>query len=178
MSFIDPTTGLRLPNDGDENAVDLISAFLVALAARVYGGGPQARAYHSTNQSIANNTLTALALDSERWDTDTIHSNVTNNSRLTCKTAGLYQIAFCISFASGAGTFRQAQIRLNGATFITSSLVAVVGGGVPTHFNGGTQYELAVNDYVELVVLQDSGGALNVLNGANFTPEFMMAHIG
>ena len=51
-----------------------------------------ARAHHSSNQSITNNTFTVLSLNSERWDTDSIHDNSTNNSRLTCNTAGKYII--------------------------------------------------------------------------------------
>ena len=34
---------------------------------------PGARVYHNANQSISNTTVTALAFNSERWDTDTIH---------------------------------------------------------------------------------------------------------
>ena len=41
-----------------------------------------------------------------------------------------------------------------------------------------TLYELAVNDYVELVVYQSSGGALNVVSSGNHSPEFMMVYQG
>jgi hypothetical protein len=34
-----------------------------------------------------------------------------------------------------------------------------------------------VNDYVEAMVWQNSGGALNVNQFGNHTPEFMMARI-
>jgi hypothetical protein len=40
-----------------------------------------------------------------------------------------------------------------------------------------TRYPLVVNDYVEAVVRQTSGGALNVLALGNQSPEFMMARV-
>src|SRR5262245_40483526 len=63
---------------------------------------PAARAYHSANQSINSGTNTTLNFDSERFDSDTIHDNVTNNSRLTCKTAGKYLICCNVRWASNA----------------------------------------------------------------------------
>lgn len=136
---------------------------------------PAARAFNSANISIATATTTAITLDSERFDTDTIHDTVTNNSRLTCKTAGKYQITGNVSWAASAGgTFRAVQIRLNGATTIAAALNS------PSASNSSdmavtTLYDLAVNDYVELMVRQDSGGALNVVASGNFSPEFMMS---
>ena len=41
-----------------------------------------------------------------------------------------------------------------------------------------TEYSLAVNDYVELVVYQSSGGALDVNAAANYSPEFGMTFQG
>ena len=37
-----------------------------------------------------------------------------------------------------------------------------------------TIYELAVDDYVELLVRQNSGGALNISTKSNQSPEFSM----
>lgn len=137
-----------------------------------------ARAYHNANQSITSATLTVLALNSERYDTDTIHDTATNNSRLTCKTAGVYAISGNVSFAANATGLRELDILLNGATMIASKTVGNVGGTVATIVDVGCDYLLAVNDYVELRVYQDSGGALNVLSTGNYTPEFSMHFTG
>src|SRR4029077_20051578 len=78
---------------------------------------PAARVFHSANQSITTATETTLAFDSERFDTDTIHDTVTNNSRLTCKHAGVYVIGAHVQFDSGAaGGARYVSIMLNGTT--------------------------------------------------------------
>jgi hypothetical protein len=179
MSFPDPITGLYLPNDGDDNTVTLLTAYLLELAGGLYSP-PAARVYHNASQSVANITLTALALNSERFDTDTMHDTATNNSRLTCKTAGLYEIKGCAAFATSAvGNVRALQIRLNGVTDLGVQYGHPIGGGaLSSIITVSTLYELAVNDYVQLMAYQDSGGALNVLSGANYSPEFMCVKVG
>lgn len=145
------------------------------------GGGytQGARAYHSVNQSIADNTDTALALNSERYDTDAIHDNVTNNSRLTCKTAGKYIIVGNVAFDLNNTGIRLLRIRLNGVTNIGSQLTrGSAGTGSDDNMNVSTIYDLAVNDYVQLFFFQNSGVALNVNANASVSPEFMMQRIG
>ena len=41
-----------------------------------------------------------------------------------------------------------------------------------------TIYELAVNDYVQMGVYQDSGGNLNLNAVGVYSPAFMMEYIG
>jgi len=137
-----------------------------------------ARVYHNANQSISNTTVTALAFNSERWDTDTIHDTATNNSRLTCKTAGKYLIVGQVRFASNATGVRQVDIRLAGSTTIGSGAMNAAGGGNVTIMTVATVADLAVNDWVDLAVYQDSGGALNVLSSGDSSPEFLMVRVG
>src|SRR5262245_8790974 len=150
-------------------ALDTLDAFL--------GNGPTARVYHNTTQSISDSTVTAVSLNSERFDTDTIHDNSTNNSRLTCKTAGKYLIIANVGFASNATGYRSVAIRLNGSTYIASTQVTAINGAT-TRLAPSTLYALAVNDYVEAIVFQTSGGALNTEQSGNITPEFMMKWTG
>src|SRR4051812_49348432 len=63
---------------------------------------PACRARKTTAQSLNTATLTTVLFDAERFDTDAIHDNVTNTSRLTCQTAGIYVITADLSFASNA----------------------------------------------------------------------------
>lgn len=146
----------------------------------VYDGAPShpsARVYHSVSQSIPNATVTVLAFNSERFDTDGIHDTVTNNSRLTCKTAGKYLIIGNIHFAANATGARAIHIRLNGATFIANDGRASASATDVNVLTISTLYQLNAGDYVELTVWQNSGGALNVLSSANFSPEFMMVKV-
>lgn len=138
-----------------------------------------ARVTHSTAQTISTGTgVTTLAFNTERWDTDTIHDTVTNNSRLTCKTAGKYLIGCHVTFASNATGSRAAFLMLNGTTYIAITRENTdTGSGFTTCIECTTVYDLAVNDYVECQVQQSSGGNLDVLSAGNFTPEFYMQRL-
>ena len=135
-----------------------------------------ARVYHSVAQTTSNATRLALAFDSERFDTDSIHDTSTNNSRLTCQTAGVYVITGTISYAANATGIRNIEIRLNGSTFIALSHIDAVSSG-NMNMTTATIYQLAVDDYVELTVRQTSGGALDVEAAGNRSAEFSMAKI-
>jgi hypothetical protein len=176
-----PILGLTKLEVGQASKEVTINGDLDILDSAVSGnasGAIWARVYHNANQSITNTTATALAFNSERWDTNVIHDTVTNNSRLTCKTAGIYQINGNISWATHATGLRILQMKLNGATIIAHNTVVSVGGAFQTTMVIGTTYQLAVNDYLQLEVYQNSGGALNVETGANYSPEFMMTRLG
>jgi len=143
------------------------------------GGGASdigARVYHDADQSTATGTQTALAFNSERWDTDGIHDTVTNNSRLTCKTAGKYVISLTVVFeASAAGNYRRLYFKVDNTTYIaTATIFPVSGGSVETSPSLAAIYDLNVNQYVEAIVVQDSGGALDVDAVAQISPEFSM----
>ncbi len=143
---------------------------------------PAVRVYHNAAQSIANNTVTTLAFNSERFDqasgvADTMHDNVTNNSRLTCRYAGVYQITAQVGWAVSAAGSRYVEIRVNNAIPIALEEKEPETTGTAMATTVSTLYAMAVNDYVEVRVFQDSGGALNVNSTGNWTPEFMMVRV-
>ncbi len=150
---------------------------LTGVGADDHHAHPCARVYHSAAQSIADSTWVALAFNSERFDNDAIHDTVTNNSRLTCKTAGKYQISGAIQFDSNGTGNRGIKIRLDGSTDIALHQQGNTGADYDA-LAISTLYELAVNEYVELMVLQKSGGNLDVVAGGGFSPEFMMVKVG
>lgn len=167
------------PDDSQSSKVPQYNSAIQALATEAESPTPpKCRAYHSTTQSLTTATLTAIALNSERFDTDTIHDTATNNSRLTCKTAGLYLITGCLGYAAHATGERSTIIRLGGATQIGGTAGLSGGATLPTRHTVSTIYPLAVNDYVELVGYQSSGGALNTEQTANVCPEFSMVRLG
>jgi hypothetical protein len=121
-------------------------------AARVTGG----------SQSISHATNTALAYTAESYDTDAMHDNATNNSRLTVNTAGKYLLSGGVDWGTDTTAGRRfCGLRLNGSTF-----VKFVESGPPAGSGNLRQevtdtYQLAASDYVEVVVLQSTGGSLN-----------------
>lgn len=138
---------------------------------------PSCRAYRSSIQEIANNTETAILFTAERWDTDTIHDNSTNTNRLTCKTAGIYGIYTNILWESNGSGRRRIAIKLNGTTYIAWDNREIDATG-DFGQNVYTEYSLAVNDYVDVQVYQDSGGALDIQATGNYSCEFGMTYLG
>lgn len=128
---------------------------------------PSAYAYSSASQSIANNTLTALTFNNERWDTDGLHDNVTFNNRVTCTQTGVYLlIAEVVWAANGTGN-RSLAIYHNGTLLLRSTglLPGTAAGTLAMEVT--TMYSLAAGDYIEAMVSQTSGGALSTaLSGA------------
>lgn len=139
---------------------------------------PACRVYHNAAQSYANTaTAVASAFNTERYDTDTMHDNVTNNSRITIKTAGLFLVEGTGAFAINATGGRFIGVKLNGTTFLAAAVHpgnASLGG----HMTVSTIYKFAVNDYIELTFAQNSGGALNLDAAAAYSPEFAATWIG
>jgi hypothetical protein len=155
---LDKSTGGTI----DEAMCDAIASDLYALGGTV--GYIGCRAYASGALSVPNSTFTALALNTESFDTDpngAMHDTSSNNSRITIRTAGVYHVSPYVEFATNATGFRQVAIRLNGATFLFGDHRAAVNGEA-THVCYSHPYLFAANDYVEVLVAQNSGGALNV----------------
>jgi hypothetical protein len=159
---------------------DGISSWSAAIANLVDQGihdahfPPAAEAFHSANQSITSGTETTLSFNSENFDNDTIHDNATNNWRLTCKTAGKYLVYFTFEFAANATGERYAYIRRNGTTAMAYDIRQAVSASLPTTLDKARVLDLAVNDFVDVIVFQNSGGALNVSAAGVYSPVFGM----
>ena len=141
------------------------------------GPGPAVRVYNDANQSIANATTTDLTFNSERFDTDSMHSTASNTERLTATTAGIYVIFANAGFASNTTGYREINLKHNGSTYICrvkKTPTAAIG---EADFTASCLYELAATDYVTVNVYQTSGGALNSVTTGNFIPEFGMAWV-
>ena len=103
------------------------------------------RVIQTTGTSLST-TFASLDFGAENFDTDTMHDNSTNNSRITIKTAGKYSIGGQLNFAANQALLLR--ILLNGSTAI-----ARIAQGNSSATEGGnisTIYDFAVNDYIEL----------------------------
>lgn len=138
---------------------------------------PCARVFNNAALATVSGTNLILTFNSERFDTDTIHDTVTNNSRLTCKTAGVYQISASVDWAANATGQRHVDLLLNATTMIAAVEADAAAGGRPTSQVVTALYSLAVNDYVEVRVLQNSTVGLNIAVSGNNSPEFMMVRV-
>ena len=134
---------------------------------------PGARVYRSTNQNITTSTGTVITFDSERYDTDTLHSTVSNTSRLTASRAGKYAISCHVEWTSNSTGGRWVRLLLNGATVIAQDFRLGASSSTDAlNMSLSTIYTLAASDYVEVQVWHNRGSGLNVLSSANYSPEF------
>lgn len=151
----------------------------VKTAADYLANPPACRVFHSTTQSATSAVALTLAFNSERYDTNTMHDTVTNNSRITMNTAGLYLVTAHVAFAANATGQRDLYIQLNATTYIAMATTPSIGAGGETFLSVATAYKFAAGDYVIARVFQNSGGALNV-NGSSvaYGCEFSATWIG
>lgn len=137
---------------------------------------PSVRAYHTVSQSIPNAAATALLFNSERWDTDSMHSTSSQTSRITFNTAGVYVIGGCVAWDMNNPYvgLRSLRIRLNGTTdvLIDDRYSGTSANGIQIHHSVETVWRVAAGDYVELVAYQSAGGGLSVLVSNASSPEF------
>lgn len=135
---------------------------------------PACSIFESTAQSVADNTSTALTSNEENFDNDAMHSNVTNTSRITCNTAGRYQLIGTVVFAANATGIRQVTFRLDGTTTLVPNVQvqAVSSGGSSTAITLVGNVTLTAGQYVECMARQTSGGALNCTL-AEFSATFL-----
>lgn len=131
------------------------------------GSGPgvsRVRARKTTTQAIPTSAWTPIQFDSEQFDTDTMHDTVTNNSRFVCKTAGVYGAWAHVPLGgSAAGLQRIGCWMLNGVANTDYHGIANFPFGVSINsWVAATMppLALAVNDYIEFCVFQDTGGNL------------------
>lgn len=140
-------------------------------------GNCQCRAYSSAAQTISDNTSTYLTLDSELYDTDTMHSTVTNTSRITMTKAGKYFVGCCVRFASNSTGYRQVGIQINRAQNVFLHRVQPVSAASsPTLMTIGGDYTFAAGDYIEINVVQTSGGNLDTEVSAGGVAPSMWCH--
>ena len=157
--------------------IEMLKRDVERLKTQELGGGVtdiSVKVHHNSDQSISNASTTTLDFDDEDFDTDTMHDTVTNNSRLTCKTAGKFCIMAHVQFNNNDVTDDRAiTILLNGTTVIASSQVDAAP-GLKTSINAMTIYDLSVNDYIEVQVYQNSGSSIVIESTAESSPYFMM----
>jgi len=133
---------------------------------------------NSASQSIANNTYTAITLDTEVYDVGGYHSNVTNNTRFTIPSgkAGYYQIAFGGYYPLNATGARNIVLYKNGSSFMAATIPG--NSSVYSTLNISVFSYLDVGDYLEFYTVQSSGGSISIdvttAGGAGYAQMFLI----
>jgi len=112
-------------------------------------------------QSISNATTTTLNADTETYDTDSMHSNVTNNSRITINTAGRYLVMASVRFAADVDGIRLISFFRNASTE-DAAMLTLATASSDTSLSAARSYSFSAADFIEVRAHQTSGAALNV----------------
>lgn len=128
---------------------------------------PRCQVFNSVGQAFANGAVAAaLNFNSENYDTDGMHDPVTNNSRITFVTPGLYHLSVYLDLPAATYTIYQVQLRLNGTTSIRTQDFVNPGGGIVRF---PFERPFAANDYIEVLFTQTSGASRTTAAGNNTT---------
>lgn len=136
------------------------------------GGGSHSGALvtKSANQSISNNTNTALSWNSEGYDTDSFHDNSTNNSRLTVP-SGVSKVILSgqVRWDSNTSGTREILVEKNGSGTYDGRPFQHIGAQSGRTMQSFVSPVLAVSpgDYFELVAWQDSGASRDIESHAS-----------
>ena len=109
----------------------------------------------------------------ERWDTHKLHSNSTNNTRLTAPYSGVYEITCNVWWAANDAAGGH-------ATYILYMNTYKIGGVYDMSVPQGHAQEVTTlsylkkNDYVECYVHWNGPGTTSIMQKDRYSPEFMM----
>src|SRR6266498_3118145 len=130
-------------------------------------GVPHVILAQGTAQTIATSAFAALLFDVEIRDNDSVHSTVSNTSRITIVTAGWYEVSGTVGWAGNATGQRLSHWAVNGTGADRTEISANATLGTSTGYAAcTTSLFLNVGDHLELHIWQNTGGNLNTNVGA------------
>jgi len=132
--------------------------------------------YNNANISIPSGGAgTTLTFNSEVRDNGNLHSTTVNTSRLTAPVNGWYMINVMLGWPVWVAGRRVEWITINAVTVaVNESGSSAI--NTPRRAIATLQY-MTAGQYAEVVVFQDSGGAVNINYAASYSPYFGMALI-
>jgi len=151
---------LDLSGDGD------IAGSATFLADVTIDNQPRAQIFRNSSQTISTGVATAIQFDAENFDFGSMHSNSSNNTRLTISDAGTYLISGVVEFDNNATGTRSVSIRQDGSVTLASFRENGPDASSNELVNFSLIFRFVGTEYVEIVANQNSGGNLDLL-GAN-----------
>lgn len=130
--------------------------------------------------NIPNAVTTAVAYDTLSWDNAGIVNLATFPTRLTAPLDGYYNIGAFVSWAVSAVGERIILIQTTGPLTGVRHIVdarTIMGGGTG-YQSLASGFQLKRGDYAEVLVYQNSGGALDLTGGGVDTPGFGIIYLG
>lgn len=114
------------------------------------------------NQTITSGTGDAIIFTQEDFDTDTLHDNSVNPTRITFTTAGVYVITARVQFIANDTGRRTASLTHSTDGVLASSSDHEPSGGASSDHSLAAVHKVTAGSYVTLAASQTSGGDLGV----------------
>ena len=173
------TSTINIGVSGD--TVNIPSGVTIANAGTATGFGgdnsPSFLVYSNSGTTVANDANVLIAFQDEQWDTDSAFDS-SSNYRFTCPSgeAGKYFFGASVelNMTSAVGSTRT-MIWKNGSSGINANV------GGQAYYHATSVYgvlSMAVGDYVDCRVYQNSGGSLTSQTGNQYTFFFGYKLIG
>lgn len=131
---------------------------------------PKFKVYRSSNQSISSATLTKVTFNATSFDTNSNWDGT--NFRFTPTIAGYYQLNACVLFSFSVGDVAvpyYIDIAKNGGAVAHFALENTVANADSSLVVSDVVFLNGSTDYVEVNVVQSSGGARNVIGAIHTT---------
>ena len=171
------TSGVTAATYGDAThapqiTVDAKGRITAASNVTITGGGGGTptlhgcKVYANAVQAIGSGANTVITFNLEEWDTDSLHSTVSNTSRITIPTglAGKWRFAFQSFWNSSPGAGHLWLQKTSSGTTTNIRGSATVSASSTAQYTGPLvgEADLLVGDYVEVVAFQSTGGSVNL----------------
>jgi hypothetical protein len=114
------------------------------------------------NINVNNSASTVVPFESKNFDIGNIHNPAINNTRLVASIDGIYHISAMVTWLSNSNGIRQISIRRNNVVRMGDTRTAA---GITSQSLSG-MLQLNKDDFVDLLVFQDSGTTLQLISGA------------
>jgi len=125
--------------------------------------------------AITHNSLTSLSFDTEVRDDGGLFSPGSSD-RITIVQTGWYSVSGGASWAANSTGVRHIGLAINSSIYAYRREPAPTSGVLSQ--NIATVVYLSATDIVQLQVLQNSGGDLDLTGGVNYSPYLSVAKIG
>lgn len=122
--------------------------------------------YRAAAQSIPNASETKVGFDTVGFDDAGGWDSA--NSRYVIRTSGKYAVKALVTYLANGSNSREIRIKINGTTRVRIQKLTN-GSGYDTGVLGARNFNLNAGDYIEVFAYQDSGGALGLEAGSEWT---------
>jgi hypothetical protein len=166
--FLNTVFPIEFPNAGyNKNYANVVENCHVDEGITAFNGiSPNVcQSRRDTAQSIPNGTWTAIAWNSDAFDSTGLHNAGTNDEAFYIKSPGWYRIEANVNFDASATGGRLAKVEINNSDVDTSIMNnAPISGQTTNAFTSTTRF-LNTGDKIRILVYQNSGGALSTVAG-------------